>query len=226
MATKFRFSKSGILTIMILFVSFSVSVRASEISSFSDPDYDEPSDPTTLLKMFGCKKASVAQIAVVNQGNLKLQKFLRECSSATNNSSWCSQLTRPNPSSTSIFQCTYGANQPHTLIHPDEGTWSNAFKAVQLVEDLQTSGIKPCHIYNWWRPEPYNQNVGGAPGRHPYGTSIDVRFCSMSDMEKAFLRLCKWRSQGRLRALGYYGSTGLHFGIGDLVGNTWGKSCP
>jgi hypothetical protein len=44
-------------------------------------------------------------------------------------------------------------------------------------------------------------------------------------MEKAFSQLCKWRAQGRLRAVGYYGSTGLHFGIGDKTANTWGKSC-
>jgi hypothetical protein len=81
-------------------------------------------------------------------------------------------------------------------------------------------------IYNWWRPEPYNKNVGGAPGRHPFGTSVDVRMETMSDMETAFVQLCKWRKAGELRAVGYYGSTALHFGIGDHTGNTWGKDCP
>jgi hypothetical protein len=97
---------------------------------------------------------------------------------------------------------------------------------VKLVTELEAKGIRVYQIYNWWRPEPYNANVGGAAGRHPYGTSVDVRMASMGDMEKAFSQLCKWRSQGRLRAVGYYGSTGLHFGIGDKTANTWGKSCP
>ena len=145
---------------------------------------------------------------------------------ATGNSSWCRQLIRPNPSSASIFKCTYGVSQPHTLINPDTRTWPDAFVAVRLIKELEAKGAKACQVYNWWRPEPYNANVGGAPGRHPYGTSVDVRFCSLSDMSRAFKQLCKWRAQGRLMAIGYYGSTGLHFGIGDNAGNTWGKNCP
>jgi hypothetical protein len=112
------------------------------------------------------------------------------------------------------------------LIHPDESTWKNAFRAIQLVQELEAKNIKACLIYNWWRPEPYNKNVGGAAGRHPFGTSIDVRFCSMVDMENAHRELCAWRKQGRIRAVGYYGTTALHFGIGDQAGNTWGKACP
>lgn len=175
---------------------------------------------------FACLKATARQIAQVNQGNAKVQEFLQACALETGSSPWCRQLTRPNPSSSSVFQCTYGTSQAHMLIHPDVRTWQNAFQAVRLVEELEAKGIKICLIYNWWRPEPYNSNVGGAPGRHPYGTSVDVRFCSMNDMERAFSQLCKWRKQGRLRAIGYYGTTGLHFGMGDSVGNTWGKNCP
>ena len=99
-------------------------------------------------------------------------------------------------------------------------------EASQLVKELEKKGIKVCLIYNWWRPEPYNANVGGAAGRHPYGTSVDTRMCTLADMEKAFTQLCEWREEGRLRAIGYYGSTGLHFGMGDAVANTWGKDCP
>lgn len=176
--------------------------------------------------IYACKKASSHQLANVNHGNQMLQSFLNLCAQQTSGSPWCQQLTRPNPSSLSIFRCTYGESQPHRLIHPDTATWPDAFQAVRLVESLEDRGIKICLIYNWWRPEPYNANVGGAPGRHPFGTSIDVRFCSKSDMEKAFTQLCKWRKEGRIRAIGYYGSTGLHFGIGDATPNTWGKACP
>jgi hypothetical protein len=181
---------------------------------------------TTGLHAFSCRKANRSQISEIDKGNREVQIFLQQCAKATNNSPWCAQLIRPNPASAGTFQCTYGAQQPHQLIHPNPAVWQYAFKAVNLVTQLQGMGINPCLIYNWWRPEPYNKNVGGAKGRHPYGTSVDVRFCTMNDMERAHAQLCKWRKQGKLRAVGYYGSTALHFGIGDRLANTWGKSCP
>lgn len=178
-----------------------------------------------FIEALGCILPTSEQTSIVNDGNLKLDLFLNVCAIATNNSSWCVQLTRPNPSSKSTFYCTYGANQPHLLIHPDESTWENAFQAVILLEELATKGIYAEEIYNWWRPEPYNKNVGGAAGRHPYGTSVDVRFINKSHASKAHAQLCKWRKEGRLRALGDYGSSSLHLGIGDATANTWGKQC-
>lgn len=179
-----------------------------------------------LFEKAACAKATTAQTAQVNLGNTKKGDFLNNCGRVTGGSPWCQQLVRPNPSSKSIFDCTYGPNQVHQLIHPDANTWKHAYQAVNLVERLESLGIKVCQIYNWWRPEPYNKNVGGAAGRHPLGTSVDVRFCSKNDQLKAHAQLCKWRRQGELRALGYYSSSALHFGIGDASANTWGKSCP
>lgn len=179
-----------------------------------------------LYEARACAKANSSQISQINVGNQKKNEFLDYCGSVTNGSSWCQQLIRPNPSSLSTFRCTYGSTQVHQLIHPDTKTWVHAAQAVRLVERLGGMGIKVCQIYNWWRPEPYNKNVGGAAGRHPYGTSVDVRFCSKSDQEKAHKVLCQWRAKGEMRALGYYSSESLHFGIGDATPNTWGKSCP
>lgn len=198
---------------------------SSETIDFYQPDFDE-NDFMNGITADSCRQASANQIAEVNRGFGKLQRFLSECASATNGSHWCNEVARPNPSSVSVFHCTYGTSQPHNLIHPDESTWTNAFRAIRLVQELEAKNIKACLIYNWWRPEPYNKNVGGAAGRHPFGTSIDVRFCSMADMENAHRELCAWRKQGRIRAVGYYGTTALHFGIGDQAGNTWGKACP
>ncbi len=172
-----------------------------------------------------CRAASASQLKEVDHGNQHAAEFLEGCYAKTGNSRWCKEVMRPNPSSINTFRCTYGNNRPHQLVHPSSSTWKNAYQAVQLVEELEDLGICVSLIYNWWRPEPYNANVGGAAGRHPFGTSVDVRFCSMSHMERAFKQLCTWRRQGRLRALGYYGSTGLHLGIGDGTANTWGKSC-
>jgi hypothetical protein len=200
---------------------------SGELGDHSDhieDDWELLPDPG--IETFACSPATKAQIATLNSGTQKLNQFLAACYKATDSSPWCDQLVRPNPQSRSIFSCTYGASQAHYMIHPDESTWPNAFKAVQLVKELEQKNIKVCLIYNWWRPEPYNANVGGASGRHPFGTAVDVRFCSMSEMEKGFKQLCAWRKAGRLRAVGYYGSTGLHFGIADKVANTWGKACP
>ena len=179
-----------------------------------------------LFEKASCVRATSAQIATVNLGSTKKTNFLNECGRATAGSPWCQQLVRPNPSSISTFYCTYGSQQKHLLIHPDEKTWKYAYQAVNLIERLEANGVRVNEIYNWWRPEPYNKNVGGAAGRHPYGTSVDVRFSSKTDQAKAHSLLCKWRKQGELRALGYYSSSSLHFGVGDFTANTWGKSCP
>lgn len=174
----------------------------------------------------GCQAATLSQIAIVDLGNSKADDFYKQCLASTQNSRWCSQVLRPNPDSLTTFNCTYGNKQPHQLVNPDETSWQYPIQAVQLVEELESLGIKTCLIYNWWRPEPYNTNVGGAAGRHPFATSVDVRFCSPGDMEAAFSRLCEWRAQGKLRAIGYYGTNSLHIGVGDRTANTWGKSCP
>ena len=189
--------------------------------------HDDPELLTDrVLRPFICIRATGAQINAIDLGDKKLQRFLASCYAATGSSPWCTEVARPNPQSEPTFDCTYSVDQAHYLIHPDESTWKYAFSAIQLVKELELKGIKVCTIYNWWRPEPYNANVGGASGRHPFGTSVDVRLCTLPDMERAFLQLCTWRKQGRLRAVGYYGSTGLHLGMGDRVANTWGKSCP
>lgn len=190
-------------------------------------------DPAMLLDQFQpitlnahCVEANQQQIDEVNLGNSKREQFLALCYQETNNSCWCDQLIRPNPESIDIFHCTYGNQQVHQLIHPDERTWSHAVEAVKIVNDLQKMNLKVKQIYNWWRPEPYNKNVSGAAGRHPFGTSIDVKFDSKSIKDKAYTQLCRMRKQGRIRALGYYPTTAIHLGIGDKTANTWGKACP
>ncbi len=216
-----------------LFLIFGLSVHAQD--SLTSEDFgDEHDHAEEEIFMIGeraaapmvCTKATQAQIDQVNEGNRKYSAFLQGCHAANGPTAWCEQLTRPNPDSRAIFTCTYGLDQPHQLIHPDESTWKYAYQAVRLVLDLEAMGVSVAQIYNWWRPVPYNANVGGSRLRHPFGTSVDVRMSSIPDMLKAHAQLCRWRAQGRLRALGYYGSTGLHFGIGDALANTWGKNCP
>ena len=177
------------------------------------------------LGSLACREASRTQLLQVEEGNRKKDRFLRYCAEKTNNSPWCAQLARPNPDSIGTFRCTYGSAQPHQLIHPTEKTWDYAVRAVKLVEQLNAKGIRVCEIYNWWRPEPYNKNVGGAAGRHPYGTSVDIRFCSNKEAVRGFDSLCANRKRGEVRALGYYGTSGVHLGVGDATANTWGRAC-
>ncbi|NQZ19413.1 MAG: hypothetical protein HRT44_09185 [Bdellovibrionales bacterium] len=151
----------------------------------------------------------------VNDGNAKKDQFLAACYTETNNSCWCDQLIRPNPQSIDTFRCTYGDEQVHQFIHPDEDTWMYAFEAVKIVEDLEEMQINTQIIYNWWRPEPYNKNVGGSATRHPFGTAVDVRFETKDMQNKAFDEMCKMRKQGRIRAIGYYASSAIHIGVGD-----------
>lgn len=172
-----------------------------------------------------CQKANSAQLYQVVKGGRKRSEFLDNCARETNNSPWCQQLVRPNPASIAMFRCTYGNALPHELINPDEKVWKDAYTAVELIDELARKGIPVCEIYNWWRPEPYNKNVGGAPGRHPSATSIDVRFCSAADAIRGFDALCKYRKRGIVRALGYYGNSGVHIGVGDGTANTWGRNC-
>ncbi len=189
----------------------------------NDHNHDVAGD--FVQELVSCRKATSAQLSIVNQGLKKLDQFLTRCYRETNSKKWCDQVARPNPSSRSTFFCTYSSSQPHYFVHPTESTWKHAIAAVKLVQDLQRNGVGVDMIYNWWRPEPYNANVGGAAGRHPLGTSVDVRFVNKTQQNKAHSLLCKYRKQGRLRALGYYSGTGLHLGVGDTAANTWGKAC-
>jgi hypothetical protein len=192
--------------------------------SYEAQIYGEPAG--AFASPSACKKATKAQIAEINKGNAKKADFLAKCAAETGNSPWCDQLVRPNPDSAGIFECTYGKNQPHQLVHPDADTWKNAIEAVKIVQELTNSGISVCLIYNWWRPEPYNKNVGGSAIRHPYGTAVDVRFCTLRDKDLAHAVLCQMRKEGRVNAVGYYPTAALHFGVGDTLQNTWGKACP
>lgn len=197
--------------------------NATHSDSIQD-DHEQMID-MVMVEQKGCSKPSQAQLNQVNLGLKKLNQFLEKCYAETSSKKWCDQVARPNPDSYSTFSCTYSATQPHYFIHPDESTWKYAIQAVKLVQDLQRNSVKIDKIYNWWRPEPYNANVGGAAGRHPLGTSVDVRFVNKTEQNKAHKLLCAHRKQGRLRALGYYSGTGLHLGVGDKAANTWGKAC-
>lgn len=202
-----------------------LSVERETHSDFLEDDH-ESEESFLLEELAACQRATSSQTSVVNSGAKKLNSFLAKCEKETGSSSWCKQVARPNPSSISTFRCTYSADQAHVFVHPDEATWKHAIGAVKLVQDLVKQGIKVSQIYNWWRPEPYNKNVGGAAGRHPQGTSVDVRFADKTNQNAAQKALCKARKAGKLRALGYYSGTGLHLGMGDRTANTWGKSCP
>lgn len=205
-------------------VSLLITSCGDQVTEHDHQDFDLFEDSFVLP--FACQKATTAQIRLVNQGNAKRNAFLKQCAQATSNSRWCHQVIRPNPASIATFRCTYGNNQAHQLIHPTTSTWKHAINAIKILRELEQKGFTVTLIYNWWRPEPYNKNVGGASGRHPFATSVDVRFGSPAEANRAFDELCRYRRQGRIRALGHYGTDAVHMGVGDSNGNTWGRNCP
>lgn len=202
-----------------------LSVKAESHSENIEDDSESEPEMIDILSN-GCRHATSSQTARVNLGVAKRNQFITRCYQEGGSKKWCDQIARPNPDSHSTFDCTYSARQAHVFVHPEANTWGYAIGAVKLVRELELKGIKVSSIYNWWRPEPYNTNVGGAAERHPYGTSVDVRFPTKTEQNRAHRQLCIWRKAGRLRALGYYSGTGLHLGMGDRTANTWGKSCP
>lgn len=201
-----------------------IDIQNSDHSNELEDDLE--SDEALVFTSASCKKANNQQLSLVNIGLTKLDQFSNLCIQKTGSKKWCDQIARPNPDSSRTFDCTYSVTQPHIFIHPEEASWVHAINAIKLVQELEVKKIEVDIIYNWWRPEPYNANVGGAAGRHPLGASVDVRFKTKTDQTSAHKELCKYRKQGRLRALGFYPGTGLHFGMGDKAANTWGKSCP
>ena len=227
------FKKVQLLTLFVIFILFQLGCQRSEYAEYSyiadnhssELQDDFESEQGYFSTLARCKQATADQIGYVNLGTSKLNQFLQRCYRETNSKKWCDQVARPNPDSRSTFDCTYSPQQPHVFVHPEENTWAHAIGAVKLVIGLEQQSIKVETIYNWWRPEPYNANVGGAAGRHPQGTSVDVRFSSKTEQNKAHKALCAARKKGLLRALGYYSGTGLHLGVGDKTPNTWGKSC-
>ncbi len=229
-----KIPKSLVFIPFLLSTFLLISCQREDLNKFDIANHDHSQkveddlelEDGYLEQQGSCMKASMNQVVPVDLGFSKLDAFLNYCRTQTNQSAWCDQVARPNPDSHRTFDCTYSPVQPHFLIHPDESTWAFTVQAVQLIKELEAKQIKICSIYNWWRPEPYNKNVGGAAGRHPFGTAIDVQFCTKSDQLKAHKQLCMERKKGRLRALGYYSGTALHLGVGDKVANTWGKSCP
>lgn len=193
-------------------------------ASVSDPNTEDKDTEPRF-----CTRATADELAPVNAGNLKREKFLTLCRQETkgfNSARLCEALITPSRKGVKAFQCAYGPEQPFMLLHPDESTWGYGISAVRLVQQLEAAGVCVLEIYNWWRPEPYNKMSWGAARRHPLGAAVDVRLCSKEDQDRAHALMCSARAAGKLRALGYYPKPALHLGVGDERANTWGKDCP
>ena len=165
-----------------------------------------------LFEKASCVRATSAQIATVDMGSTKKTSFLNECGRATAGSPWCQQLVRPNPNSISTFYCTYGSQQKHLLIHPDEKTWKYAYQAVNLMERLEANGVDITEIYNWWRPEPYTPAPPSPPTLTANSGHISfsrVRWsCSASSAGSTLLAFaCGKRSARTSNSRSWAGST-------------------
>jgi hypothetical protein len=150
-------------------------------------------------------------------------EFMNACIARGISEGFCNNLTHPNSQSIHEFRCTY-PGKPHILIPPDKTKWEHAFKGATLVQNgIKNNELCVEEIYNWYRPEPYNDNVDGKPGRHPEGTAIDVRFCTKEDAKKAAKYFCEQFKAGALWAVGSYPSGDkLHLGMEPEKNTTWG----
>ena len=130
------------------------------MSAFAHDALEETYPTENCVKI---TKASDSEKSEILAGQQKYNSFIEQCREYGIEQKWCEQLTHPNRNSKAIFHCTYEKNTPHILIHPDESTWINAFRAAKLVQRLNSENLPVEEIYNWWRPEQYNKNVDGVP---------------------------------------------------------------
>lgn len=77
------------------------------------------------------------------------------------------------------------------LLLPDQGEWEKA-AALSLFTDVLTELVgEPIFMRNWWRPDCYNEAVGGAPGGdHPDADAVDLDFASPTQRAVAQQFLC------------------------------------
>lgn len=137
-------------------------------------------------------------------------------------------MTHPNNKSEMEFRCTYPDAKTHVLIPPDPTKWELSFRGALELQKIEAAGVCVKEIYNYDRPEPYNNNVQGAPGRHPYGTAIDIEFCTKADARKAVQAFCKQRTPGdvEIKSVGTY-SSGIRIHLGNVKPRRgdWGGGC-
>src|SRR4051794_6875202 len=97
--------------VVVFFIAQSSAVQAHDQEGGLDD-----SGFVDLTTVQSCKKATFAEMAVINEGNSYYKDFMEGCEAATNGSHWCNEIIRPNPQSAEIFSCTYGPMQAHQLI--------------------------------------------------------------------------------------------------------------
>jgi hypothetical protein len=78
------------------------------------------------------------------------------------------------------------------LLLPPQSEWEKA-AALSLFTDVLTELVgEPIFMRNWWRPDCYNEAVGGAPGGdHPDADAVDLDFSSPTTRAIAQQFLCE-----------------------------------
>lgn len=78
------------------------------------------------------------------------------------------------------------------LLLPEQDQWEKG-AALALFTDVLTELVgEPIFLRNWWRPDCYNEGVGGAPGGdHPDADAVDLDFSSASSRALAQQFLCE-----------------------------------
>lgn len=223
----------------MLALTISTAVWAAEIAQGGGSEEVYPSAPLGLNEVRydakTCESGGMVKAGPLETPNqaeqLRLRsEFLTDCAAEGIHPSLCENLTHPNNNSKMEFRCTFPSFTQHVLLPNNRSLWTNGFQGAKAFQEaLEEQGLEPnqgaCpQIYNYYRPEPYNANVGGAAGRHPNGTAVDVEFCTKEEAQKALNKFAKMRMEKRINSIGIYSSgIRIHIGFGTEKGNTWNQ---
>ncbi len=86
---------------------------------------------------------------------------------------------------------TVAAGCGYTILLPDRSWWRKGAALGLLADQLRALVNEPVNLRNWWRPDCYNNGVGGAPGGdHPDADALDLDFASERSRADAQRYLC------------------------------------
>lgn len=75
---------------------------------------------------------------------------------------------------------------------PERGWWRRGAVLGLMADELRDLVDEPVYLRNWWRPDCYNEGVGGAAGGdHPDADAVDLDFRSSRSRADAQRYLCE-----------------------------------
>lgn len=125
------------------------------------------------------------------------------------------EVVRPKPARLALAR-----SLGYELLLPPREWWPRGAALLLLADELRQLVAEPVTCRNWWRPEPYNSAVGGAPaGDHLTAHAVDLDYRSVASRRKAEARLRELdRTHPWLRLSLGLGAKTTHVGIDSPKG--------